>query len=83
MPTYEKHDAEGNLLERTVTLAGHPSGYDEQMAAVAADDTTPWHLADDLPADDHRVVTALATGQLPTPSATVPPPFAHDDLKEV
>lgn len=79
MPTYEKRNDAGDVLERTVTLpAGHPSGYDEQMAALAAADGIPWHLVDDVPIDDHRVITALATGQFP---ATAQPPIAHDDLK--
>lgn len=82
MPIYEKRDDAGDVLERTVTLpAGHPSGYDEQMAALAAADGIPWHLVDDVPIDDHRVVTALATGQFPATSATAPP-AAHDDHTE-
>lgn len=81
MPTYEKRADDGTVLERTVTLpAGHPSGYDEQMAALAAADNIPWHLVEDVPIDDHRVVTALATGQFPATSAAAPP-AVHYDLK--
>lgn len=82
MPTYEKRDADGTVLERTVTLEpGHPSGYDEQMAALAADDSIPWHRVDDHRGDVNKPADEPATGQSAT--ATVPP-FAHNDhIEEV
>lgn len=87
MPTYEKRADDGTVLERTVPLAaGHPSGYEEQMAALAADDGSPWHLVDDVPADNPPFITALVDDVISAAAArlatvTVEPPFAHNDLK--
>jgi hypothetical protein len=94
MPTYEKRADDGTVLERTVTLpAGHPSGYDEQMAALAAADGIPWHLVDEHQAAVSKPVDApLATGGLISAEQAAATgaalgadrhdqPFAHDDLK--
>jgi hypothetical protein len=69
MPTYEKRNGAGDVIERTVTLpAGHPSGYDEQMSALAADESTPWHLVDQYqgavelaPEPDRAAATGITT----------------------
>jgi hypothetical protein len=77
MPTYEKRADDGTVLERTVTLpAGHPSGYDEQMAVLADTDGIPWHLVDEHQAAIDPTPEAFAAAD----TAAVPP-AAHDDLK--
>lgn len=83
MPTYEKRHDDGTVLERTVTLPPDQSssGYDEQMAALADDDSIPWHRVDDHQGDVNKPADEPATGQAAT--ATVPP-FAHNDhIEEV
>lgn len=88
MPTYEKRADDGTVLERTVPLPPDRdgSGYDKQMAALAADESSPWHLVDDVPADNPPFITALVDDVISAAAArlatvTVEPPFAHDDLK--
>jgi hypothetical protein len=81
MPTYEKRDADGTVLERTVTLPPDRdgSGYDEQMAALAAADNIPWHLVDEHPAAIDPTPAAYSAAA--AAASTAVPPFAHDDLK--
>lgn len=88
MPLYEKRADDGTVLERTVTLEpGHPSGYDEQMAALAADDTIPWHRVEDHPAAGAPLATGglISAEQAAVIGAALGAdrhgqPFAHDDL---
>lgn len=92
MPTYEKCGADGTVLERTTTFTDHPNGYDKQMAEAAADDATPWRVADDFPAEAHSDPNpglAAAPDQPPAAPATsgliaapTPQSFAHDDHQE-
>lgn len=49
MPTYERVE-NGRVVERSTTLLDHPSGFDEQMARLAADPGNGWRLADEPPA---------------------------------
>jgi hypothetical protein len=92
MPTYEKRADDGTVLERTVPLPPDRdgSGYDKQMAALADDDDSPWHLVDEHQAVVSKPVDApLATGGLITTEQAAVigaaigsgQPFAHDDLK--
>ena len=46
MPTYERVE-HGQVVERSATVADHPSGFDEQMAALADDPDSPWQRAVD------------------------------------
>jgi hypothetical protein len=81
MPTYEKRADDGTVLERTVTLpAGHPSGYDEQMSALAAVDDIPWHLVDEHQAAVDPTPAAYSAAVAAANTAAVPP-AVHDDLK--
>lgn len=82
MPTYEKWDADGTVLERSVTMTGHPSQFDEQMAALAADPDSPWHLVDDQQLAQGGEVTQhpVLTGEYGAES--VPAPTTTDSDAE-
>lgn len=50
MPTYEKYDSDGNMVERSVTFRG--TLHDLQLSTVSSMTDSPWHLVD---ADGERV----------------------------
>jgi hypothetical protein len=79
MPTYEKRNADGEVVERTTTHADNPNGYDAQMAALAADGTSDWHLVDEHQALAEPAPAPVSAAAAPVPTDTVDEHQAHPD----
>jgi hypothetical protein len=77
MPTYEKRNADGEVVERTTTHADNPNGYDAQMAALAADETSDWHLV-----DEHQALAEPEPAPAPAPVSAAAAPVPTDTVDE-
>lgn len=60
LPTYEKYDGDGNMVERSVTFLGTP--HDFQLSTVSSMTDSPW-----------RRVAGVDDAQVPMPVFVEPP----------